>query len=128
MHTNCAENHLYLKVRYEAADIDPAIPLDTVARAAIEAFRGTEYLESVSPAKLEDPAPYAVHFIGTGANTRLYDVFQVNLSTLTATYIVSVAIRKLYGFRASNMEADAIVYNRRQIAVPRFRPMHPQAA
>ncbi|RYG60477.1 MAG: hypothetical protein EON60_06970 [Alphaproteobacteria bacterium] len=128
MHTNCAEDHLYLKVCYEAADIDPAIPLDTIARVAIETFRGTDFLQSVSPAKLDAPAPYAVQFIGTGANSHIYDVFWVNPATLTATYVASVAIRKLYNCHASNMEADAVVYNRRLVAVPRFRPMHPQEA
>ncbi len=128
MHTDCAENHLYLNISYEADASACNVPLDDIARAAIESYHGTKYLEEMSPAKLEDPLPYAVQFIGTCHVSRVFDVFYADPESPGANYVATVAIRKLYGFREHNIHADAVVYDRRVVAVPKFRRMYPKAA
>lgn len=128
MHTNCAKTSLYLHVSYEADDSAANVPLDDIACAAIETYFGTKYIEEMAPAKMEEPRPYAVQFIGTCYVSRVYDVFYADPASPGANYVATVAIRKIYGYRESNIHYDAIVYDRRVVAVPTFRALSKVAA
>lgn len=131
---DCAEDQLYLNVRYTHSPDIHLEDLDNIARAAIEVFRGTQHLVSVLPGKLEAPAPYAVQPVGTFADIIVYDILLrekgpgTNTFKVSARYIASVGIRYVYGFRGHNIIAEAIVYERSPAsATPTFPALLPQS-